>query len=50
MPVYSKKQNPCNPDAYLDEQNLKDIAESEEDIQMGRVYTLEEVRIRHGLG
>ena len=39
MPEYPKKQNSCSPDAYLDEQDLKDIAESEEDIRMGRVYT-----------
>jgi hypothetical protein len=38
-----------NPDAYLDEQDLKDITESEEDIRQGRVYTSEEVRVMLGL-
>jgi hypothetical protein len=48
MPEIIKRK--CkNPDAYLDEQDLKDIAKSEEDIRMGRVYTHEEVRIMHGL-
>ena len=49
MPELVKRKKQCNPDAYLDEQDLKDIAESQEDIKMGRVYTHEEVRIRHGL-
>ena len=48
MPELIKRK--CkNPDAYLDEQDLKDIAESEEDIRMGRVYTHEEVGIILGL-
>jgi hypothetical protein len=48
MPELIKRK--CkNPDAYLDEQDLKDIAEAEDDIRQGRVYTHEEVRIRHGL-
>ena len=38
-----------NPDAYLDEQDLKDIAESEEAIRQGRVYTSEEVKVMLGL-
>ena len=47
MPELIKRK--CkNPDAYLDEQDLKDIAESEEDIKAGRVYTHEEVGKRHG--
>ena len=37
-----------NPDAYLDEQDLKDIAESEEDFRQGRFYTHEEVKKRLG--
>lgn len=42
MPELVKRK--CkNPDAYLDEQDLKDIAESEEDIRQGRVYTHEEL-------
>ncbi|GAB6284669.1 MAG: hypothetical protein STSR0009_08690 [Methanoregula sp.] len=44
MPELIKRK--CkNPDAYLDEQDLKDIAESEEAIRQGRVYTSEEVRV-----
>jgi len=47
MPELIKRK--CkNPDAYLDEQDLKDIAESEEDIRQGRVYTHEEVGIMLG--
>ncbi len=38
-----------NPDAYLDEQDLKDIAESQEAIRQGQVYTLEEARVILGL-
>jgi len=38
-----------NPDAYLDEQDLKDIAESQEAIRQGRVYTSEEARVMLGL-
>ncbi|GAB6285504.1 MAG: hypothetical protein STSR0009_17050 [Methanoregula sp.] len=38
-----------NPDAYLDEQDLKDIAEAEEDIRQGRVYTTEELRAKLGI-
>ena len=48
MPELVKRK--CqNPDAYLDEQDLKDIAEAEEDIRQGRVYTNEEVRAMLGL-
>jgi len=48
MPALVKRK--CkNPDAYLDEQDLKDIAEAEEDIRQGRVYTNEEVRDMLGL-
>jgi len=49
MPELVKRKKHCNPDAYLDEQDLKDIAESEEDFRQGRFYTSEEMRIRHGL-
>ena len=38
-----------NPDAYLDEQDLKDIAESQEAVRQGRVYTTDEVRVKLGL-
>jgi len=38
-----------NPDTYLDEQDLKDIAESQEAIRQGRVYTSEEARVMLGL-
>ena len=38
-----------NPDAYLDEQDLKDIAETQEDIRQGRVYTTKEVRAILGI-
>ena len=48
MPELIKRK--CkNPDAYLDEQDLKDIAESQEAVRQGRVYSSEEMRIRHGL-
>ena len=48
MPELIKRK--CkNPDAYLDEQDLKDIAESEGAIRQGRVYTSEEVRVMLGL-
>ena len=48
MPELIKRK--CkNPDAYLDEQDLKDIAEAEEDIRQGRVYTTQEVRARLGI-
>ncbi|GAB6284667.1 MAG: hypothetical protein STSR0009_08670 [Methanoregula sp.] len=47
MPELIKRK--CkNPDAYLDEQDLKDIAESEEDIRQGKVFTHEEVGILLG--
>ncbi|MFZ1902866.1 MAG: hypothetical protein WAU66_06175 [Methanoregula sp.] len=47
MPELVKRK--CyNPDAYLDEEDLQAIAESEEDIRQGRVYTSEEVKIMHG--
>jgi len=49
MPQVIKKKKLCNPDAYLDEEDLKAIAESEEDIKAGRVFTHEEMRIRYGL-
>ena len=47
MPELIKRK--CrNPDAYLDEQDLKDIAEAEEDILQGRVYTTKELRAKLG--
>ncbi|MDO9325434.1 MAG: hypothetical protein Q7T80_10815 [Methanoregula sp.] len=48
MPELVKRK--CrDPDAYLDEQDLKDIAEAKEDIRQGRVHTNEEVRAMLGL-
>jgi hypothetical protein len=38
-----------NPDAYLDEEDLKAIAESEEDIRQGRVYTTKEAKTILGI-
>ena len=43
------KQKCRNPDAHLDEQDLKDIAEAEEDILQGRVYTTKELRAKLGI-
>ena len=49
MPELIKRK--CkNPDAYLDEQDLKDIAESEEDFRQGRFYTHEELGKILGFG
>lgn len=42
------KGNNHNPDACLDSDDLKAIAESEEDIRAGRVYTHEEIRTMFG--
>ena len=48
MPELIKKS--CkSPDALPDEQDLKDIAESQEDIRQGRVYTTKEVRAKLGI-
>jgi len=48
MPELVKRK--ChNPDAVLDEQDLKDIAEAEEDIRQGRVYTTKELREKLGI-
>jgi hypothetical protein len=48
MPELIKRK--CrDPDAYLDEQDLKDIAEAEEDILQGRVYTTKELRVKLGI-
>ena len=48
MPALVKRK--CdNPDAYLDKQDLKDIAEAEEDIRQGRVYTTKELRAKLGI-
>jgi len=38
-----------NPDAYLDEEDLQAIAESEEDIRQGRVYTTKEAKAILGI-
>lgn len=38
-----------NPDAYLDEQDLRDIAEAEEDIRQGRVHTTKEAKAILGI-
>jgi hypothetical protein len=43
------KQKCRNPDAFLDEQDLKDIAGAEEDILQGRVYTTKELRAKLGI-
>ncbi|MDD3137329.1 MAG: hypothetical protein PHF64_12600 [Methanoregula sp.] len=48
MPELVKRK--CkNPDAYLDEQDLKGIAESQEDVRQGRVYTTKELRAKLGI-
>lgn len=48
MPELIKRK--CqNPDAYLDEDDLKAIAESEEDIRQGRVYTTKEAKAILGI-
>jgi hypothetical protein len=48
MPELVKRK--CrNPDAYLDEEDLQAIAESEEDIRQGRVYTTKELRAKLGI-
>ncbi len=48
MPELAKRK--ChNPDAVLDEQDLKDIAEAEEDIRQGRIYTTKELRAKLGI-
>jgi hypothetical protein len=47
MPEHIKRK--CkNPDAYLDELDVKDIAEAEEDIRQGRIYTTKEVKAKLG--
>jgi hypothetical protein len=48
MPERIKRKYP-NPDAYLDEQDLKDIAEAEEDIRQGRIYTTGEAKAILGI-
>jgi len=48
MPELVKRK--CrNPDAYLDEEDLKALAESEEDIRQGRVYTTKEAKAILGI-
>jgi len=49
MPELVKRKKTCNPDAYLDEQDLKDIEKAEEDIRMGRVYTAKEAKAILGI-
>ena len=41
--------NAVTRNAHLDEQDLKDIAEAEEDILKGRVYTTKELRAKLGI-
>ena len=43
------QRNCKNPDAYLDERDLKDIAEAKEDIVQGRVYATRELRAKPGI-
>lgn len=43
------KRNCQDPDAYLDEEDLQAIAESDEDIRQGRVYTTKELRAKLGI-
>ena len=38
-----------NPDACLDEQDVKDIAEAEEDIRQGKIYTTKEAKAILGI-
>jgi len=38
-----------NPDACLDEQDLKDIAEAKEEIRQGKFYTTQELRKKLGI-
>ena len=49
MPELVKQKKQCNPDAYLDEQDLIDIAESQESVRQGRVYTAKEAKAILGL-
>jgi len=43
MPELIKRK--CHdPEGHLDEQDLKDIAEAEDDISQGRVYTTEQAK------
>ena len=48
MPKLINRKYP-NPDAYLDEQDLKDIAEAEEDIRQGRISTTREAKAILGI-
>ena len=48
MPQLVKRR--CeNPDAYLDEEDLKDIAEAKEEIRQGKFYTTKELRAKLGI-
>ena len=48
MPELAKRK--ChNPDAVLDEQDLKDIAEAEKDVRQGQIYTTKELRAKLGI-
>jgi len=43
------KQKCSNPDAYLDEEDIKDIAEAKEEIRQGKYYTTKELRAKLGI-
>ncbi len=44
-----KREKCKNPDACLDEQDLRDIAEAEEDVRQGRVHSTKDVRAKLGI-
>ncbi|HNX18186.1 MAG TPA: hypothetical protein PKM50_07665 [Methanoregula sp.] len=45
MPQLTRRK--CKkPDAYLDEEDLKDIAEAKEEIRQGKFYTTKELRAK----
>ncbi|MDD1701652.1 MAG: hypothetical protein LUQ31_01560 [Methanoregula sp.] len=43
------KRKCSNPDAYLDEEDIKDIAEAKEEIRQGKFYTTKELRAKLGI-
>jgi len=43
------KRKCSNPDACLDEQDLKEIAEAKEEIRQGKFYTTKELRVKLGI-
>jgi hypothetical protein len=49
MPVLIKRGKCKNPDSCLDEQDLKDIAEAEDDVRQGHVLTTKELRAKLGI-